>query len=119
MDVDIQKMESVLLSTGDVAIGISHSGSNSHVLECLKNAKACGAVTIGLTTVGKSPMQRVCDYIVMTATKELVFRSESVSARIAHLAVIDSLSAIMSYMDYKKSSQAIQKTRKATSGGKT
>lgn len=119
MDTDIQKMESALLTAEDAAIGISHSGSNSHVIECLKNAKARGAATIGLTTVGKSPMQRVCDYTVMTATKELVFRSESTSARIAQLAVLDGLVAVMSYMDYQRASSAIQETRQATSGGKS
>mgnify|MGYP000532606059 CR=1 FL=1 len=43
-DADIQAMQSALLETGDVAIGISHSGTNKGVLECLKNAKANGAV---------------------------------------------------------------------------
>lgn len=59
-DADIQAMQSALLETGDVAIGISHSGTNKGVLECLKNAKANGAVTIGLTTYGKSPLQKMC-----------------------------------------------------------
>lgn len=118
MDVDVQAMESALLEKGDVAIGISHSGTNRNVIECLKNAKANGATTIGLTTYGKSPIQRQCDYILMTSTKETVFKSESVTARIAQLSVIDSLVAILSFMDYDKSYEAIQKTRNATSGRK-
>lgn len=115
MDTDIQAMESALLRKGDVAIGISHSGTNRNVIECLKNAKASGAVTIGLTTFGKSPLQKYCDYLLMTSTKETVFKSESLTARIAQLAVVDSLSAIISFMDYDKAYEAIQRTRNATS----
>lgn len=118
MDVDVQAMESALLEKGDVAIGISHSGTNRNVIECLKNARANGAVTIGLTTFGKSPVQKQCDYVLMTSTKETVFKSESVTARIAQLSVIDSLVAILSFMNYDKSYEAIQKTRKATSSRK-
>ena len=101
-DADVQAMESALLKKGDVAIGISHSG----------------ATTVGLTTYGKSPMQRLCDYVLMTSTKETVFKSESVTARIAQLAVIDSLVAVISFMDYDTAYAAIQKTRNATSSHK-
>lgn len=117
-DADIQAMESALLEDGDVAIGISHSGTNKRVLDCLRNAKANGAITIGLTTYGKSPLQRMCDHVLMTSTKETVFKSESVTARIAQLAVIDSLVAVISFMDYDSSYNAIQKTRNATSSHK-
>lgn len=117
-DADIQAMESALLEDGDVAIGISHSGTNKGVLDCLRNAKANGATTIGLTTYGKSPLQRMCDHVLMTSTKETVFKSESVTARIAQLAVIDSLVAVISFMDYDSSYNAIQKTRNATSSHK-
>ena len=68
-DADIQAMESALLEEGDVAIGISHSGTNKGVLDCLRNAKANGAITIGLTTYGKSPLRRMCDHVLMTSTK--------------------------------------------------
>lgn len=118
MDVDVQAMESALLEEGDVAIGISHSGTNRNVIDCLKNAKESKAVTIGLTTYGKSPILKYCDYILMTSTKETVFKSESVTARIAQLSVLDSLVSIVSFLDYDKAYKAIQRTRSATSGRK-
>jgi DNA-binding MurR/RpiR family transcriptional regulator len=111
-------MESSQLQEGDVAIGISHSGTNRNVIECLKNARTNGATTIGLTTYGKSPLLKQCDHVLMTSTKETIFKSESVTARIAQLAVIDSLVAIMSLVDYDKAYDAIQKTRNATADRK-
>lgn len=119
LDSDMQKMESSLLTKGDVAIAVSHSGSNRHVIECIKNAKSNGATVVGIMTIGKSPMQKLCDYIIMVPTKELVFRSESVTARIAQLAVFDCLVSIMSYMEYEKAQNSILKTRNATSGNKS
>lgn len=118
MDIDVQAMEAALLNKGDVAIGISHSGSNRSVIKCLKLAKENGATTIALTTQGKSPIQKHCDIVLLASTKETVFKSESVTARIAQLAVIDSLVATVSLLNYEKSYDAIQKTRSATADRK-
>lgn len=117
-DSDIQSMESAMMGEGDVAIGISHSGTNRHVAECLRNARANGATTVGLTTCGKSPVQKHCDYVLMTPSRETIFKSESLTGRIAQLSVIDALSAIISFMDHDKSYDAIQRTRNATADGK-
>ena len=46
MDADIQAMTAPLMKKGDVAIGISHSGSSQHVVRCMQIAKKNGAVTI-------------------------------------------------------------------------
>ncbi|MCC8163833.1 MAG: MurR/RpiR family transcriptional regulator [Lachnospiraceae bacterium] len=119
MDTDVQSMQSSVLKKGDVAFGISHSGYNRHVIECLQNAKEGGATVIGLTTLGDSPMQKVCDHLLATSSgRETIFKSESVAARIAQLSVIDSLVAILSCKNYDEANDAIQKTRRATSGGK-
>ncbi len=119
MDSDVQRMQSAVLKEGDVAFGISHSGYNLHVIECLKNARAGGATVIGLTTLGDSPMQKACDHLLATSSgRETIFKSEPVAARIAQLSVIDSLVAVLSCMNYDEAYDAIQKTRRATSGGK-
>ena len=117
-DADVQAMESALLHPLDAAFAISHSGTNRNVIECLKNAKQCGATVIGMTTEGNSPFQKVCDYVLTTATRETIFKSESVTARLAQLSIIDILVAIMTCMDYDGAYDAIQKTRSATSGNK-
>ena len=117
-DADSQTMCASLLKKGDIAFGISHSGSNQRVIHCLKLASEQKATTIGMTTQGRSPLNKVSDIMLYTSTKETVFKSESVSARIAQLAVIDSLVALIAFSDYKRSYEAIQKTRNATVGGK-
>lgn len=117
-DADIQAMMASLLRKGDVALGISHSGSNQRVVHCMKLAKQQGATTIALTTQGKSPLLRCAEIVLFSATRETVFKSESVSARIAQLAIIDSLVAAVAFKNYAVSLGAVQKTRHATSIGK-
>lgn len=117
-DADIQAMSASLLGTKDVAIGISHSGSNRNVVCCMQLAKQQGATTIVMTTQGKSPLLKFADVVLFTATKETAFKSESATARIAQLALVDALVAMVALGDYDKSYHAIQQTRKATSDNK-
>ncbi|WRS27357.1 MurR/RpiR family transcriptional regulator [Oscillospiraceae bacterium MB08-C2-2] len=117
-DADSQAMCASILGEKDLAFGISHSGSNRQTVHCLKLAKENGAFTVGLTTQGKNPLSKAADIVLYTSTKETVFRSESVTARIAQLAMLDSLIAMIALCDYDKSYKAIQMTRNATSEGK-
>lgn len=114
-DMDLQLMVSSLMGEGEVAFGISHSGSNYRVMNCLKNAKDNGAGTIALVGRGRTPISKMADMALYAASEETMFRSESVSTRIAQLAIIDALVAIIAFDDYENSYNAIQKTRKSTS----
>ena len=114
-DRDLQLMASSLMRAGDVAIGISHSGSNSAVVHCLKNARECGAKTVALVSQGKTPLSKIADIVLHTTSEATIFQSESVTTRIAQLAIIDSLVAVVALKNYEESFAAIQQTRNATS----
>lgn len=117
-DIDMQLMSSSLMEEGDVAFCVSHSGSNYNVLKCMKNAQENGAVAIALVGQGKTPISKRADMVLYTASEETMFQSESVSTRIAQLAIVDALVAIVAFEDYENSYNAIQETRRATSEGK-
>ena len=117
-DIDLQLMSASLLGKGDVAMGISHSGTNSGTIGCLKLAREAGATTIVLVSQGKSPILKYGDIVLRNATMETVFKSESVSGRIAQLVILDALVAALAYKEYDASYCAIQKTRDATSNRK-
>lgn len=117
-DMDMQLMASSLMKEGEVALCISHSGYNSNVVNCMKNAGECGAGRIALVSQGKTPVSKNADVVLYTASEETIFKSESVSTRIAQLAIIDSLVAIVAFQDYEDSYRAIQQTRRATSQNK-
>lgn len=117
-DMDMQCMASSLMKKNEVALCISHSGYNANIVNCMKNAGANGAGRIALVSQGKTPMAKNAEVMLYTASEETMFKSESVSTRIAQLAMIDSLVAIVAFQDYEDSYQAIQATRKATSQNK-
>ena len=117
-DADMQLMSADLLEEGDVALGISISGTNSGTTDCLKIAKKEKATTIALTTVGKAPIMKYSDIAIKHNSRETLFKSESSSGRIAQLAIIDILVAAISLREYNGAYQAIQKTREATSSRK-
>ena len=117
-DIDLQHMAASLLKEGDVALVISHSGSNVSSLQCLEMAKAGGAYTVALTGLGKNPISKAADITVYSAAEKTIFRSESVSTRIAQLAVLDTLVGMTAFQDYEKSYTAAMTTRSATSHAK-
>ena len=117
-DVDLQLMSSSLLSKNDVAIGVSHSGSNRNVIKCIKNAKYNGAFSIAIVGRDKSPLSKISDISIHTAYEKNIFQSESVSTRIAQLALIDAIVAVIAFKNYEFSYNSIQKTRMATSDNK-
>ena len=96
-DKDIQLMEASLLTPGDVLFAVSHSGNNLHVLRAAEVGKSCGATVVGLTSEGKNRLSKIADYTITTISEETIFRSESASTRLAQLAVMDSLIAIVAF----------------------
>lgn len=117
-DIDMQLMSASLLKGSDVAFFISHSGTNKNVVDCMKTAKRSGAFIISLVTKGKTPVSKMADVTLYTDSEENIFKSESISARIAQLSVLDVIVSMIALKKYEDSYQAIQKTRKATSNNK-
>ncbi|GAE95048.1 sialic acid utilization regulator [Gracilibacillus boraciitolerans JCM 21714] len=60
-DTHMQLMASSLLKEGDIAIGISHSGTTASVNYALQTAKKTGAITICITNHVKSPITENAD----------------------------------------------------------
>lgn len=117
-DMDLQHMASSLMGEGDMVIAISHSGSNLSVLKCLERAKEGGAFTVALTGYSRNPIAKAANLTVQIASETTMYQSESVSTRIAQLAVIDTLVALAAFKDYDASYEAIEATRRATSDTK-
>ena len=117
-DIDLQMMAASLLTEKDVAICISHSGSNRNILSGLKLAHDKGATTIALTGQGKTPIANTADIALYVASEKTMFRSESASTRIAQLSMIDSMVSIIAFKNYEKSYRAVQQTRQATAENK-
>lgn len=117
-DPHLQVMAAVSLKPGDVAIGISHSGSTRDVVDALGPARKSGATTIAITNYSPSPLTRMADIVLLTAAEESPLGGEVLTSRIAQLCVIDALSVAVavtlgeSCLDLiRKTSQAVKRKR--------
>ncbi len=101
-----------MLRTGDVAIGISHSGSTKNTIKMLEEAKKNGATTICITGMEKAPITRVSDICMVSHSKETMFRSMAMASRIAQMAIIDALVVAVSFKRFERSKQYLTLTDK-------
>ena len=113
-DGDLMAMSSALLGSGDVALGISHTGASRDVTDALNRAKGNGATTIAITHRPTSPITKVADITLVTAAKQTAFRSDASSSRIAQLTIIDTLYVGVAHTNHERSRQMIERTREAT-----
>ena len=88
-DVHTALTSAALLGRGDVAIGISHTGTTSDVVEVLEQARSRGATTVALTNFPRSPITEVADHVLTTAARETTYRSGAMASRLAQLTVVD------------------------------
>ncbi len=90
-DAHFQMMSASQLTSEDVAVFVSHSGTNRDILQTLDVAKKQGVKTIGITTYAKSPLSEGVDITLYTVSKETEYRSEALASRLAQLCIIDAL----------------------------
>lgn len=117
-DKDLQLMSASLLTENDVLFAISHSGSNLHVAETIDLAKKQNAKVVTLTMKSKNVVVEKADYPLYVVSEKTIFESESFSARLAQLAMLDCLVALMAFKNFDGSLEAMKATGLATSVNK-
>lgn len=91
MDYHLQLMAASLLTSEDVAVGISFSGSSKDTYDALKIAKNSGAKIISITHHAKSPLTKISDIVLVHGSKEGPLQGGALSSKISQITVIDIL----------------------------
>ncbi|MGI5523475.1 MurR/RpiR family transcriptional regulator [Micromonospora sp. CA-259024] len=112
-DVHTALTSAALLGRGDVAIGISHTGTTSDVIEVLEQARTRGAVTVALTNFPRSPITEVADFVLTTAARETTYRSGATASRLAQLTVVDCLFVGVAARNRARARKALESTAEA------
>lgn len=115
VDSHFQLMSSSQLSENDVAVIISHSGTNKDTINIMKTAKNNGAKTIGITGYPKSPIAQNADVALFTSSEETEYRSEALSSRIGQLSLIDALYVNVMISNKNVANQSLERIRNAIS----
>lgn len=105
------------LSTGCVAIAVSHSGSTADTIDFLAVARQGGATTIAITNHGDSELAGYADIVLTTAARETGFRSGALGSRIAQLMVVDCMFIGVAQSNYDSSMAALRNTYAAVHRG--
>jgi DNA-binding MurR/RpiR family transcriptional regulator len=114
-DPHLALTSAAVLEAGDVAIGISHTGTTIDTVDALRVARQHGATTIAVTNFAKSPITAEADVVLTTAARETTFRSGAMASRIAQLALIDCLFTGVAQRSYDHAIDALETTYAAVS----
>ena len=98
---------------GDVAVGISHSGATREVIETMRLAKEQGATTIAITSYQDSPICKFTDQSIVVYSDDQNYPVEAVSARMAHICLLDALMVALSVRHYDEAQDHLRKRNQA------
>lgn len=115
-DPHLSLTSATLLGRGDVALGISHSGTTAETIESLATARSTGATTVAITNFPLSRLAVEADLLLTTAARETSLRSGATASRIAALTVVDCLYIAVAQRNLKRARQAVADTREAVAG---
>jgi DNA-binding MurR/RpiR family transcriptional regulator len=90
-DFHLQLMATSQAGPQDVALVVSHTGANKDTLALANELKQVGTPIIAITTYPRSPLAKLVDLMLISATPSSPYASEAFSARIAQLAIVDAL----------------------------
>ncbi len=102
-----------LLRSGDVAIGLSHSGRTREGVEVLAEARDQGALTVAVTSFARSPMAEAADVTLTTAVHETTFRLAALAALHSQLLVLDLIYVAVAQRTFERTTEAFELTARA------
>ena len=118
-DNHLQAIIASHLDRKSVAIGISHSGASTDIIDALQLSKIGSATTICITNYADSPIVKNSDICLFTKSEETNHSILAMSSRIAQLAIFDAIYTYIVLHADKASVNAIYNTETALKSKKT
>jgi RpiR family carbohydrate utilization transcriptional regulator len=109
------KLAAAVSGPEEALLAISHSGSTREVLEAAQVAKEVGARVIAVTNNSLSPLSRISDLVLVTASRETRYQHGEMASFLCQVAVMDCLSTLMLLAQPDKGQENLAKIEKITS----
>ena len=109
MDSHMQIVTATQLRKGDLAFGISISGSTTETVRCLEIARQNHATTVCLTNCMKSPITSMADLALYATPSEIKYFQAPLAARITQLALVDVLFVYIALRRKNKTMKYLQR----------
>lgn len=100
-DYYMQHVSANNLMQGDLAIGISYSGSAKSTVDAMRLAQEAGAATIVITNFEKSKIRDYADVVLATSNEQYIYGNK-IFSRISQLAVVDMIYSGILLSDYSR-----------------
>lgn len=110
IDSEASLIHATMLRAGDIAIGVSRSGVTKDTIRMMQEARARGATTLCITEYADSPIAKVSDICLTSASREIQFRYLPLLSRVAQEAMLDALIVAVTYKRLDKAVDHIQMT---------
>ena len=108
-DAHLIAMSASLLEEGDAALVVSHSGESKDVILGAEAARAAGAKVITITNSIASTLARNSDVVLCAPAKEAPLMGQNAAARIAQLAILDTMFICLAREDYQTAERNLNK----------
>jgi DNA-binding MurR/RpiR family transcriptional regulator len=108
-DAHLQLIAATQLQKGDVAFGISCSGSTYETVQCMQVARENKATTLSITNCMKSPISVHSDLVLYATPSEIKYFQAPLASRITQLALVDVL--FVAIAQHRKNKTALQLQR--------
>lgn len=99
-DILLMGVTAANLEEGDLILAISHSGRTKAVVDAVRLAKKKGATVIAITSFTDSILYQESDVAATVFADEVTYPVEAVSARVAHICLVDSLAMLLATYNY-------------------
>ena len=99
-DILLMGVTAANLEEGDVVLATSHSGRTKAVVDAVRMAKKRGATVIAITSFTDSILYKESDLAATVFADEATYPVEAVSARVAHICLVDSLAMLLATHNY-------------------
>jgi DNA-binding MurR/RpiR family transcriptional regulator len=106
-------MSASLLGADDIAVGFSHSGNTSAVIDAIQLARSNGARTLAITNYDTSPLAGLADIVLCSTAQGSPLMGENAAARIAQLNILDALFVAVAQRDYQAAERNLGRTMSA------
>ena len=107
-DILLMGVTGANLEKGDVVLAISHSGRTKAVVDAVRLAKKKGATILAITSFTDSFLYQESDVAATVFADEATYPVEAVSARVAHICMVDSLAMLLATHNYDSFAQHIK-----------
>ncbi len=112
-DSHMMLMSASLLGADDIAVGFSHSGNTSAVIDAIQLARGNGARTLVITNYDSSPLAGLADIVLCSTAQGSPLMGENAAARIAQLNILDALFVAVAQRDYQAAERNLDRTMSA------